>query len=451
MTTKTTRQVLMSVSLRVSRFHGPDQFDIDDMLDDPKPPASEDKDDKDDKDDKNKQRQQRPKDEDDKENKGKDDKDKDKKKSEFELNLEDAGDHDDDEEEEEEEEEENEDEKDKGKDKDKNKNDEKTSNGILKKRALDAEKKLEEFGSLTPALAKEFDAFMQTRFNGQIPTEEELRGELALLADKDAEIQRLNDEIATKDQKLSDIDIRNSPEFQKQYAEPYNVAAEGLFLEIANLDSSGKALAMTETNAFFEGLLKLEKLDGVIVKQELTKFAANFERLTGEAYKAPSVAAVMTALRQAREARTTMQDAYTNWSTKKSQAITQRQKDEEENIKQTAARNERVRKSQALEAMRGYDRSELEGFMDDDAFTKSYNEEYQFVESVMKDATKAPPFKELMIRGFKARAFDALLKEFKELKKFKDEHDKKKKNGSRGGGGSDADDKDDSWDDGKLD
>lgn len=378
-----------------------------------------------------------------------------KEKDKFELMLEDHPDEEEEEEKEEEEEEkqeEEEEEKEEEEEDPKKKNTKEESNKILRKQRDELQEKLKAYGDVTPELASAFNEFLQERFKDSIPTADELKGEFLLVADKDAEIERLKTEIQEKDNQLSDIDIRMSPEFKKKYTDPYAQAGEALFLEISNLSQTdGKALAPAETQAFYDKLLKMEKLDGVAVKQELTRFAAEFKRQTGEDYISPPVSAVMTSLRQLHERRSAMNEAYSNWGQTKSKAIADRQKEQEQQEKDIRARNERLRKKQAQDAMRSFDRSQLDGFVDDDKFVSTFNKEFQYVESFMKDPTKTPAFSELITRGWKARMFDELLEDWKKLKRAEEEAGKKKKNGSRGGGGDTKnEEEEEDWSGGRL-
>lgn len=372
-------------------------------------------------------------------------------KSDFDLRLEDSDDNKDKEVEEEEEDDKLNNQKEEEKRK---KNSKEESNKILRKERDEAREALKKFGNLTPELAQEFSAFLDSRFKDKIPSPEEIKGEFLIVTEKDDKITKLENDLAERDRLLADIDIRMSPEFKKDYADPYTEAGNNLFLEIANLNSEGKAIGLQSTQAFFDYLIKTENLDGVKVKQEFAKFATAFEKETGEKYTAPPLSAVMTSLRIRKEREAAFNKAYGTWNETKKESLTKKQIEEEKKRQDEVARNERMRRSQAQDAMRGFDRKEIEGFMDDESFVKTFNDEYKYVEDFMKNPEKTPTFKELMVRGWKARSFDALLKEYKDLKAFKDEHDKKEMSGSRGGGGNPkkvTKDDDDDWADGKLD
>lgn len=338
--------------------------------------------------------------------------------------------------------------------KERKKNSKEESNKVLRKERDEAREAIKKFGNLTPELAQEFSAFLDSRFKDKLPSPEEIKGEFLIVTEKDDRITKLESDLAEKDRLLADIDIRMSPDFRRDYADPYTEAGNNLFLEIANLNGEGKAIGMQATQAFYDFLTKTPDLDGIKVKQQFAKLASDFEKETGEKYTAPPLAAVMTSLRLRKEKEAAFNKAYGSWSQTKQESLTKRQKEEEADQKDAVARNERMRRSQAQDAMRNFDRKEIEGFMDDEKFVKSFNDEYKYIEDFMKNPEKTPTFKELMVRGWKARNFDGLLKEYKELKAFKDEHDKKEMSGSRGGSGSpkktDKDDNDD-WADGKLD
>jgi hypothetical protein len=450
----TTKRSLLATAILSHAFFGPDddKFDMDSQLDKDNSKAVltlEDETKDDDKDDK-KQDPPPPKKTEKKSSKA-------DTKSEFDLKLEEADKKKDDNEGDDEEDDDDEDDEDKLDNKkqreEKKKNSKEESTKILRKERDDAREALKKYGNLTPELAQEFSAFLDSRFKDKITSPDEIKGEFLLVTEKDDTITKLQNDIAEKDRLLADIDIRMSPEFKKDYADPYNEAGNNLFLEIANLNGQGQAIGMQSTQAFFDFLIKTPDLDGVKVKQQFAKFAADFEKETGEKYTAPPLGAVMTSLRIRKEKEAAFNKAYGTWGETKKQSLTKRQAEEEQMMKDATARNERMRRSQAQDAMRKYDRKEIEGFMDEETFVKSFNEEYKFVEGFMKDPTKTPTFEDLMIRGWKARNFDNLLKEFKELKAFKDEHDKQEMSGSRGGGGDPKKRQkdDDDWDDGRLD
>lgn len=421
----TTRHAIAATALKVHRFFGPpgDPFEFDDQVS-------------------SKSSFETPGEK--KEDKPKEDKPKaDKPKGTPVLTLkddkpkEDKPPEEDEEEEEEEEEEEHEpdplDEKKKQEEEKQKKKEESIKN--LREQRDAARKEREAFGNLTPELAKEVTTFLEERFKDKIPSPEELRGELLLVADKDKKLSELEAALTERDAKLADIDIRTSPEFKKSYSDPYQNAKETLFLEIAQLDGNGKALAHDLTSRFWNDMLQQEKADGVAIKQALAKFARDFKTETGEDYQMPSVSNLVTSLRGAIEKRDALNEAYKGWGEKKAQTVVERQRQEERDRADILARNERTRRAQAQDALRSYDRTQVEGIFTDEDVAASWNEEYQFLEGIMKDPTNSPPFKELVERGWKARNFDKVAKELKELKAWKAEQDKKRSSKSRGGGG----------------
>jgi hypothetical protein len=447
-----------------------DEFDFDSNVDDPdnrpkvEPDIDKDKD-KDKEKSKEKQQQQqrkakdKPKDEDDPLglDDDKDDKEKQKPGTEFDLIL--NEDEDEDDENEGNEEEEEEDDKDKDKDKDKkddDKNDKETSNKVLRKQRDEARKELEKYKKLDPKVADAMVAFLDEKFEGKIPTPEELAGELLIMKDRETEIATLKEKIDTQNKAIRDLDIRSSPEFKEQYIDPYNEVGQNLFTEIAHYDGDGKPIAPNSTAQFHNWLLKNSKeLDGPKVKQALAQFAANYKKETGgEEYSAPSVTAVMSALRELNSKRDKMNTAYDNWEKERGESISRRQQEQEKAQKDNTERAKRLRKTQAQEAMSDdIDYTELVKlglFKDKSEYVGKFNEQFKFTEGIFQDPGSAPTYRELMVRNFKAGHYDDLMKAYKELKTWKDKHDADDP-GSRGGGGDhEAKDDDEDWSDGKL-
>ena len=221
--------------------------------------------------------------------------------------------------------------------------DKEESIATLRKQRDEYKSKLEEYenSEININSLKPIVEYLQENNEGVID-EETVEAIVTEIKSKDDEIKQLKDDLAERDKKIAEIDIRYSDDFKSTYEKPYLDAAQSLLVEFATVTKDKKIIAPNATkklhNALMDGAGELAAVD---VKALLLEFKKEYEEESGEEANLPTVSSLMKSLREFGSAKATMKDAYENWSTKK-----------EENSKKTAAEKQREQEEYAKASKR---------------------------------------------------------------------------------------------------
>jgi len=237
-------------------------------------------------------------------------------------------------------------------------------------------------------------------------------------------VAELEAKLEEKDKVITEVDIRYSDEFKRDFDEPYKAAAQELFLEFANVQGQ-EVIAPIATKAFNDFLLGKPDANGVEVKGEMAKFVAAYKRESGEDPVVPSITSIMNALRGFKDKATKLHDAYTNWSVKKKETVQKRMADQQIQTEATNKALAAKRKELAGKAFREFD-LESTPFVEAKEIESFVREEYKLGEEIREG--KVPEYDEFIKRGVEARLWQKYGKRITELMELEESVNKGERN-----------------------
>src|SRR5690606_34097430 len=261
-------------------------------------------------------------------------------------------------------------------------------------------------------------------------TDETVQSIITEFRDTKGRYQDLQRIIEEKEQKIKDLDIQHSDEFQEKYRKPYEDAAIALRYEFAQLNpADGSEIAPKSTQDLFNYLTSKEadSLTQPQIAQALARFKAAYKQESGEEPSPISTANVLNAYRQFIKKRTEIANAYQNWSKEKQEAQMRMQAEQEKQHQLLQAKAKRERVQLVTKAYHELDRDEID-FISEEELSNLFNEEFDYTENAIAGGVNAPTHDVLYQRGVKARLFDKILPEYKELLQLKEKLKKGKNN-----------------------
>jgi len=308
----------------------------------------------------------------------------------------------------------------------------------LRSQRDELQKKLKEYEEnlgISPAILKPIVDYIKENASGPL-TDETVQSIITEFRDTKGRYQDLQRIIEEKEQKIKDLDIQHSDEFQEKYRKPYEDAAIALRYEFAQLNpADGSEIAPKSTQDLFNYLTSKEadSLTQPQIAQALARFKAAYKQESGEEPSPISTANVLNAYRQFIKKRTEIANAYQNWSKEKQEAQMRMQAEQEKQHQLLQAKAKRERVQLVTKAYHELDRDEID-FISEEELSNLFNEEFDYTENAIAGGVNAPTHDVLYQRGVKARLFDKILPEYKELLQLKEKLKKGKNNEIKGGG-----------------
>lgn len=290
----------------------------------------------------------------------------------------------------------------------------------------------EVFGEHKPGVIKPLLEYLVDGIDGPL-TEEIINEKLDQIKNSDTEIQKLRGFVSEREAKITELDVRESPEFKEKFIQPYQEAADALFVEFAKFDGEGKPVAPQSSATFHQFLMKNAKeLNPISLKQQIEIFKGEFKKETnGEEISMPSVQIMMDALRGFGGKQAKMAEAYSKWATIKKETEEKSKNDQEQQNQLQQTRNARERKSFMQKAMNDFERPD---FIEESKLAEKFQDEHLFMEKIFKQE-EIPPHDQLIQRGVKSRLYDEFLPDYKRLLALEEEWDKSDRNHIPGQGG----------------
>lgn len=308
----------------------------------------------------------------------------------------------------------------------------------LRSQRDELQKKLKEYEEnlgISPAILKPIVDYIKENASGPL-TDETVQSIITEFRDTKGRYQDLQRIIEEKEQKIKDLDIQHSDEFQEKYRKPYEDAAIALRYEFAQINpADGSEIAPKSTQDLFNYLTSKEadSLTQPQIAQALARFKAAYKQESGEDPSPISTANVLNAYRQFIKKRTEIANAYQNWSKEKQEAQMRMQAEQEKQHQLLQAKAKRERVQLVTKAYHELDRDEID-FVSEEELSNLFNEEFDYTENAIAGGVNAPTHDVLYQRGVKARLFDKILPEYKELLQLKEKLKKGKNNEIKGGG-----------------
>lgn len=308
----------------------------------------------------------------------------------------------------------------------------------LRSQRDELQKKLKEYEEnlgISPTILKPIVDYIKENASGPL-TDETVQSIITEFRDTKGRYQDLQRIIEEKEQKIRDLDIQHSDEFQEKYRKPYEDAAIALRYEFAQINpADGSEIAPKSTQDLFNYLTSKEadSLTQPQIAQALARFKAAYKQESGEEPSPISTANVLNAYRQFIKKRTEIANAYQNWSKEKQEAQMRMQAEQEKQHQLLQAKAKRERVQLVTKAYHELDRDEID-FVSEEELSNLFNEEFDYTENAIAGGVNAPTHDVLYQRGVKARLFDKILPEYKELLQLKEKLKKGKNNEIKGGG-----------------
>ncbi len=287
----------------------------------------------------------------------------------------------------------------------------------------------ETFGEHKPQLIKPILDLVSEYADGPL-TEDSVAAVITKLKDAENNINSLQEELQKREQIISQLDVEHSSEFNSKYKEPYKLAHDTLFLEYASVASDKSIIAPKATDALHKLLTSNPEISGIEVKQALSQFAKAFKEESGEDAQLPSMNSLMNSLRAFKSSREAMQDAYTNWKTKKEEDAKSAQANQQIQTEAQKRASKKMRVDLISKAYREFDLDVIP-FVDDKEAEELFKEEYDFGEKIF-EGKEVPTYDAVMQKGVKARLWDKYASKLKDLIELEESIQKGERNGLPG-------------------
>ena len=286
------------------------------------------------------------------------------------------------------------------------------------------EQKYKELEELAPL--KKVSEYLKKKTKAEKLQEKDIDDFIETNKKRKAELETTNKTLKEKDERLKEISIDLSDEWQKDYKQPLVKARNGLFATIAVLDDASGEVKNPE---LFDGLVTRlleanektgEPLELIQVKGVLGKFAKMYEEKTGQPYDIPSPLTVKNAIDSVASLAIKSFKARKDWEkTLEEKNKTKEYEEFEENEKRTKlelSAREKITNSIIFEL----DEDQFGGAFTKDEVEKSYKDTFEFMNGVALGKVKPKVAKDGMITFAKGQMFDSLLEKYKELVKSKE-------------------------------
>lgn len=284
------------------------------------------------------------------------------------------------------------------------------SMGILKKQYEDLKKEHEElkkglgeFGETQPKVILKLFNKIKESANGPV-TEQYVDQYLENLGATDKQIQEFKDQLATKEKKLIEYDINNSPEFVQKFDVPHREAYDSLFYQFAQpiVDAEGKTtgyLGDTATKKFHGFLFGKGDKNPANIQAAIQTFYKEFKSETGEEPMLINSASIMKGLREFHQTGQARQQAILNWSETKKQAQEQQLVEEQRRKEELGKASRKMRVDASTKAYDTFNHDAFEAVFSDEEIQDVFREQFKFTETFYEKPSEAPKFEVLQQNG----------------------------------------------------
>lgn len=294
-------------------------------------------------------------------------------------------------------------------------------------------KPLEEYKVLKPIadhLKKKFDKLDDESINKWIESGRE-RKKKVIEADA---------KISEKERRIRDIEITQSDDWIENYQRPIIDSKDALFATISNLDSEGVVKNEKMINFLSESLLKVDDKTGkpynhTQIKSILTKFAAEYEKETGEEYEIPHIEDVKKSVDTFINKYIKAHDAKINWEKVKEQKTKEKIVQDSERIKRATEEEIKARDVIINSFINDYDFKKYDGVIDKDELMIEMKNQHKILSDSYKDpSSQKRSYNDFVEIATKGTMFDKVSEELRQTKELLAKEKEKTKSGLPSGG-----------------
>ncbi len=236
------------------------------------------------------------------------------------------------------------------------------------------------------------------------------------------ELAEKEEALKNKDQKIKEISIDQSDEWQNEYVKPIVQAREILETSIYNVDNQGKVRHPELMKELFNRIVSVDNegntKTSLEIKAEIRKFATEYEKATGLDYEAPLLKEVVDSVNAFHSRIKTAQQARQEWSqtieSKKRERDFESAKKREKEIEKELKGRDYIF-SEYKESIDAKSLSDV--FEDPNEFIKAAEDEHLYLKEALsgKSDLKRREYNEFIDIAAKGKMFDKLVSRIKEL------------------------------------
>lgn len=294
-------------------------------------------------------------------------------------------------------------------------------------------KPLEELKSVKPIadhIKSKFEKLDEESINKYIENNRERKKKLG----------EIDSKLQEKELKLREIEITQSEDWIENYQRPIIDAKDSLFATVANLDGKGNVKHQKMINHLSESLLKVDEKTGkpynhTQIKSILTKFAAEYEKETGEEYEIPHIEDVKKSVDTFISRYISAHNAKTNWEQEKEQKFKANIVKQSEEQKRKTTEELKAREVLVNNFINDYDYKKYEEVIGKDDLIIEFKNQHKIISDASVDPSKQTrnynDFVELAAKG---TLFDKVSEELKNVKLELQKEKEKTRSGLPGGG-----------------
>lgn len=233
------------------------------------------------------------------------------------------------------------------------------------------------------------------------------------------QLNELAEKMKDKDEKLKDLDIRASEEFEEQYVKPHKERISDLFAEVAMVDKNGEPIQPDLFNNVVKNIAKNAKdITSARAKAILKELGEKYKEITGEDYEPPTISSFMSAVREVKTVAEKMEHAYNNWETVKKESTVKSQAEKQREQEQASKQQFSERRKLAQKAVDEFNYDDFDGIVESDDIVEIITNEFKRGEKQIAGEEQPKSYDFYLARGAKAELFDKIMPEFKRLREL---------------------------------
>lgn len=283
---------------------------------------------------------------------------------------------------------------------------------------------------------KSVQEYIKKKFGKEELDEETVNSFITHNKKRKEEVQRLTNKDIEKENRLKEINITLSQDYQEKYSQPWTDAENNLLAVLCPVDNEGNPKNIELINALKNDLLRLNDdktvRTPIQTKAILSKFAKIYEARTQEPYVIPSFESVTNGVTSVMKKAIAANKAKADWTEE------QKKNKIESEYKSSEARKETTRKE--LEGRnflqskleRDFKYKELDGVFTEDEIKSSIKGEHEKFTKMFKGEQPGYTYDQILELSVKASQFNDAIIKVRELEKQLASEKKKRGSGLPG-------------------